>query len=64
MTQTAVPQIACPVCNCEISVRSSTSRQGKVALVLVCPTDGRHFRAFINDKAFVAGVLDRLETMA
>lgn len=54
--------IACPICATAVSVRATRSARGKVALMLACPRDGRHFRAFINDAAFVAGVVDRLET--
>ena len=31
-------------------------------LMLMCRRDGRHFRAFVNDQAYVRGVLDRLES--
>ena len=36
-------------------------KSGKPFLMLLCAVDGRHFRAFINDKAFVASVVARLE---
>ena len=41
-------EIGCPVCGRVLDVRVTNSRKGKVALVLVCPEDGRHFRAFIE----------------
>jgi len=45
-------------------VRATRSARGKAALMLACPQDGRHFRAFINDVAFVSGVLAQLDDMA
>lgn len=54
-------EIRCPVCTAPVAVRATRSARGKAALMLACPRDGRHFRAFINDAAFVAGVLVRLE---
>ena len=53
--------IRCPVCGKQIKVRTSTSQRGKVALVLACPQDGRHLRAFINDPEYVRGVVETLE---
>jgi len=32
--------------------------------MFICPHDGRHFRGFIADQAYVAGVLARLEGLA
>lgn len=58
------PHIGCPVCRTAVRVSTSTSKTGKVAVVLVCPNDGRHFRAFINDKIYVRRVLDALESRA
>ena len=57
------PGIPCVVCRGPLSLRVVHGRRsGKPFLMLVCPEDGRHFRAFINDQSFVRGVLDRLET--
>ena len=61
---TDVPVLRCPVCEAELKVTTSTSKAGKVALVLVCPRDGRDFRAFINNREYVRRVLDSLETTA
>lgn len=57
-----VPTIHCPVCEAELKVTTSTSKTGKVALVLACPRDGRDFRAFINNREYVRRVLDSLES--
>ena len=54
--------IACPVCSAAVAVRLAQGRKSKKPFVmLVCPRDGRHLRAFITDKGYVAGVLERLE---
>jgi hypothetical protein len=57
-----IPPICCPVCGAGLRVSTSTSKAGKIALVLVCPKDGRDFRAFINNREYVRRVLDSVET--
>jgi hypothetical protein len=54
--------ICCPVCRSGLKVTTSKSKAGKVALVLVCPRDGRDFRAFINNREYIQRVLDSVET--
>ena len=57
------PGIPCVVCGGPLALRVAHGREsGKPFLMLVCTTDGRHFRAFINDQAYVRGVLDGLES--
>ena len=56
-----ISTVCCPVCGADLKVKFSTSKRGKVSLSLACPNDGRHFRGFINDPAFVRGVVDSLE---
>ena len=56
-----VPSIGCPVCGLGLKVATTKSQRGKVALVLVCPDDGRHFRGFINDIKFVRQVMEAIE---
>ena len=52
--------VPCLVCHGSLELRSSRGRKsGKPFLMLVCPSDARHFRAFVTDQAFVAGVLDK-----
>ena len=59
---TASPGIPCIVCGGSLSLRTAKGRKsGKPFLMLICPSDGRHFRGFINDRAFVDSVLSRLE---
>ena len=56
------PGVPCPVCGGPLDLRPAQGRKsGQLFLMLVCPADGRHFRGFINDHAYVSGVLDRLE---
>ncbi len=56
-----IPTINCPVCGAGLKVNTCTSKAGKVALVLVCPKDGRDFRAFINNREYIREVFDSLE---
>ena len=57
--------IPCLVCGQHLTIRLAKGRKSeKTFLMLLCSRDGRHFRAFINDQAFVAGVLARLEDQA
>lgn len=64
-TQAYREAIPCPVCGEALVVRLARGRKsGKPFLMLVCPKDGRHFRGFINDRAYVSQVLERLEAKA
>ena len=57
------PGIPCVVCGEPLALRIAHGRKsGKPFLMLVCTTDGRHFRAFINDQVYVRSVLDGLES--
>ena len=56
-----LPTISCPVCGAGLRVNTCTSKAGKVSLVLVCPKDGRDFRAFINNQDYIREVFDSLE---
>lgn len=52
--------ISCPVCQGSIEVRSSRGRKSnKPFIMLICPVNGRHFRAFITDQAFMKEVTER-----
>lgn len=58
-TATAVP---CLICQQPLTLRLARGRKsGKPFLMLICPSDGRHFRGFINDQEYVRQVLARLE---
>ena len=53
-------QPECPVCHLTLSVRLARGRKsGKPFVMLVCPQDGRHFRAFITHRPYVREVLER-----
>ena len=53
---------SCPICG-ETLVASLArgKKSGQPFIMLKCRREGRHYRAFINDKAYVAEVLERLE---
>ena len=53
--------INCLICGAALTVRITRSKSNKPSVMLVCGKDGRHFRAFIADKAYVGQVLARLE---
>ena len=53
---TSPKQLHCPVCGMDLEVRLARGRRsGKTFLMAVCPRDGRHIRAFINDEEFRQG---------
>ena len=55
-------EIPCLVCREPLALRLARGRKsGKPSIMLICPTDGRHFRGFINDRAYVGQVLALLE---
>ena len=58
------PRPGCPVCGLGLSLRPAAGRKsGKPFIMLKCPKDGRHFRAFITDREYVADVTIRLEQL-
>ena len=55
----------CPICGAPLMVKMAYGRKSKKPFIsLVCPKDGRHFRAFINDQQYVKGVLKLSESQA
>lgn len=51
-------EIKCLICSSPLSVRMAKGRKSnKPFILLVCPKDGRHFRAFISDQEYIAKVL-------
>ena len=51
--------IPCLVCREPLTIRPARGRRsGKPFVMLVCAADGRHFRAFINDQAYVRRILE------
>ena len=52
----------CLICKEPLTVRLARGRKsGKPFVMMLCAQNGRHFRAFITDQTYVAGVLERLE---
>lgn len=45
--------VNCPVCKDRIEMKVTERKSGKPSLMLVCPENAAHFRAFINDEEFV-----------
>ena len=61
-TNTSSTQLQCPVCQTTLEVRLAQGRRsGKTFLMAVCPKDGRHIRAFINDQGYVKRVIGMME---
>ncbi len=46
-------EIPCLVCHGPLSLRLARGRKsGKPSIMLICPSDGRHFRGFISDRSY------------
>ena len=59
MTSQLIP---CLICGDPLTVRAARGRKsGKPFIMLLCGQDGRHFRAFINDRGYVDNVLAQME---
>ena len=57
--------ISCLVCGETLSIRPATGRKsGKPFIMLICGTSGKHFRGFITDQSYVAGVMGRIEGLS
>lgn len=59
---TGIKPIPCPICGDSLKISPASNRKSKkkkVFLMLVCGTDGRHFRGFISDQTFVRQVVER-----
>ncbi len=51
-------EILCLICSSPLSVRMAKGRSSnKPFIMLVCPNDGRHFRAFISDQDYIRKIL-------
>ena len=56
--------IPCLVCGDPLSVRPARGRKsGKPFVMMVCSRDGRHFRGFVTDQAYVGELLARMESL-
>ena len=55
--------ICCLICGKPLSVRMAKGRKSqKPFIMLICPSDGRHFRAFISDQDYIKKVLEEKGT--
>lgn len=55
----------CHICQTPLKVKLCYGRKsGKPGVSLSCPIDGRHLRAFVTDKEYVQGVMERLSAVA
>jgi uncharacterized protein YbaR (Trm112 family) len=53
----------CPICKGGLAAKLTRGRKsGKPSIMLICPKDGRHFRGFITDRAYVEGVMNIMES--
>ena len=52
--------IPCPICSEALRFTVTTNKNGKHAIGLHCPRDGRHFRGFINHKPFVEDAISHM----
>jgi hypothetical protein len=50
--------LTCFICSPPLSVRMTESKHShKQFIMLKCPKDGRHFRAFVADQGYISQVL-------
>ena len=65
MTTSQTMSLNCHICQTSLKVKLCYGRKsGKPGVSLSCPADGRHLRAFVTDKEYVQGVMERLSTVA
>ena len=56
------PRLPCHICQATLQVRLARGRKsGKPFVMLVCPADGRHIRAFVADRAYVENLIGQAE---
>ena len=61
---TQLGSVGCPLCQAPLRFSLASSRRAKKQkhfVMLVCPTDARHFRGFISDQAFVSKLIRETE---
>ena len=65
MTTEDSRSLPCHICRSPLSVRLTSGRKsGKPFVMLICPSDGRHMRAFVADADYVSNIIERLEAKA
>jgi len=53
----------CLVCGAKLKAELCHGKSGREAIMLSCPEDGRHFRAFINEPKVTSGIKSENLTM-
>ena len=63
MTQeTDKTTVSCHICQAALKVKLARgSKSGKPFVMLACPEDGRHIRAFIADRTYVENLIGQAE---
>ena len=57
--------LSCHLCGNDLDVRLARGRKsGKPFVLMVCPVDGRHMRAFVGDADYVRNLMDQVEAKA
>ena len=52
----------CLVCGTQLEVRVATGRKSKKPFIMIlCPSDGRHFRGFVGDRDYVQRIAQAAE---
>ena len=65
MTTSQTMSLNCHICQTSLKVKLCYGRKsGKPGVSISCPADGRHLRAFVTDKDYVQGIMERLEAVA
>ena len=60
--QTEKPTLPCHICQAPLKVKLARGRKsGKPFVMLACPEDGRHIRAFIADRTYVENLIGQAE---
>ena len=65
MTTSQTMSLNCHICQTPLRLKLCFGRKsGKPGVSISCPADGRHLRAFVTDKDYVQGIMERLEAVA
>ena len=60
--QTDKTTLPCHICQAALKVTLARGRKsGKPFVMLACPEDGRHIRAFIADRTYVENLIGQAE---
>ena len=60
--QTDKTTVSCHICQAALKVKLARGRKsGKPFVMLACPEDGRHIRAFVADRTYVENLIGLVE---